>query len=67
MQLEVLVKTAFEVPSAVVRVRQSTGWRAVGLLSAPGVYRFALPGTEAHPEIDVWDDIYGRTLYTFQR
>lgn len=64
-QLEILVKTALETPSAVVRVRQAGGWRAVGLLSAPDVYRFAMPGTETHPEIDVWDDIHGRTLYTF--
>ena len=67
LQLEILVKTALETPSAVVRVRQPDGWRAVGLLSAPGLYRFALPGTETRPEIDVCDDIHGRTLYTFQR
>ena len=66
LQLEVQLKTALEVPSAVVRVRQPTGWQAVGLLSAPRLYRFALPGTNTHPEIDVWDDIHGRTLYTFQ-
>ncbi len=65
-QLEVVVKTALEVPSAVVRVRQVTGWRAIGLLSAPGLYRYPLPGADAHPTIDVVDDIHPRTLHTIQ-
>lgn len=66
LQLEIVVKTALEVPSAVVRVRQATGWQAVGLLSAPGLYRYPLPGAEAHPTVDVFDDIHPRTLHTFQ-
>lgn len=65
-QLEIVVKTALEVPSAVVRVRQASGWRAVGLLNAPGLYRYPLPGAEAHPTVDVIDDIHKHTLYTIQ-
>ncbi len=65
-QLEVQVKTALEVPSAVVRVRQQGEWQVVGLLSAPGLYRFALPGTNSHPQVEILDDLHQHTLYTFQ-
>lgn len=65
-QLDVFVKIALEVPSAVVRIQRQSGWRSVGLLNAPGLYRFDLPGTDAHPRIDLFDDIHQRTLYTVQ-
>jgi hypothetical protein len=66
MQLDISVKTALEFPSAVVRVQYRNGWRAVGLVNAPGLYRFAMPGADSHPKIEVVDDIHQHTLYTFQ-
>ena len=65
-QLDIIINTALEIPSAVVRVRQPTGWRAVGLLDAPGLYRFPLPAVAAHPTVEVFDDVHQRTIHTFQ-
>ena len=65
-QLEFRVKKALDVPSAVVRVQHQGGWQAVGLLNAPGLYRFALPGFSIHPHIEIIDSFHSHTLYTFQ-
>lgn len=65
-QIELLVKRPFHRPSAVVRVRQNGNWRAVGLLNAPGVYRFALPTTDNHPQVEIMDDVHGRTIWTIE-
>ena len=65
-QLDVVVKTALDVPSAVVRVQQPSGWQSIGLLSAPGMYRFSLPGSGTHPHIELVDDLHRRTLFTCQ-
>lgn len=63
-QLEIILKRPFVVPSAVVRVRQAGAWRAVGLLDAPGTYRFPLPTTDGHPRVGIVDDLQGRTILT---
>lgn len=63
-QLEVAVTTALEVPSALVRVKLASGWQAVGLIIAPGRYRFALPGANPHPQIEVVDDLHHHTLHS---
>ena len=63
-QLEIRLIRPFEVPSAVVRVQQTGNWRAVGLLNAPGTYRFSLPTTAIHPRIGIVDDLHGRTILT---
>ncbi len=65
-QLEIRVKTALEVPSAVVQVRQQNTWRTLGLIGEPGAYRFALASINAHPVIRIQDDIHQRTLRTIQ-
>lgn len=63
-QLEIVLKQPFGVPSAVVRVRQTGNWRAVGLLNAPGTYRFPMPNTDVHPRVEIVDDLHGRTILT---
>ncbi|ADB38543.1 hypothetical protein [Spirosoma linguale] len=63
-QLEIRVKTALETPSAVVRVRQKNTWQPVGLLNAPGLYRFPLTVSDSHPQLDLWDDIHRHRLQT---
>lgn len=65
-QLEIRVKTALETPSAVVRVRQKNNWQTVGLLNAPGLYRFALTVSNSRPQLELWDNIHRHTLQTIQ-
>lgn len=65
-QLEIRVKTALETPSAVVRVRQKNAWQPIGLLNAPGLYRFSLTASGPHPQLDLWDDIHRHRLQTIQ-
>lgn len=66
LQLDIALEQPFEVPSAVVRVRQAGAWRAVGLLDAPGTYRFPLPTTDSHPRVEIVDDLHRRTLLTVE-
>ena len=63
-QLEILVKKSLAVPSAVVRVGYGERKSAVGSLNVPGLYRFVLPDTAAHPVIYITDEIHPVSLQT---
>lgn len=62
-QIEIVVNQPAEVVTT-VEVQEVGNWRALGLLNAPGVYRFAL--ANAHPTIRLIDALHHRTLHTFQ-
>jgi hypothetical protein len=65
-QLEILVKKSLAVPSAVVRVSANGRRSALGILNVPGLYRFALPDTAAHPTIYITDEIHHANLQLIQ-
>lgn len=65
-QLEILLKQPFETPSAVVCIRQEGSRRAVGLLNAPGLYRFSLPTGTNRPLVEIVDEVHDRTVKTVQ-
>lgn len=63
-QLEITLKPPFEVPSAVVGIRQNGNWQTVGLLNAPGIYRFPVHLTDAHLQVRIVDNLRRKTLQT---
>lgn len=65
-QVEIRVKRSFAVPSAVVRIRERGAWRAIGLLDAPGVYRFPVTTVGNPVRIEIVDNVHGRLLRTIQ-
>lgn len=64
-QIEIIVNEPVEV-SATVEVQQQDNWRAVGLLNAPGTYRFGLPATKSRPTVRFVDNLHRLTLRTVQ-
>jgi len=63
-QLTIQLNRPLTVPSAVVCVQQRGRWQAIGLLNAPGLYRFRVRVTDRHPQLLIVDNLHRKTLQT---
>ena len=64
-QLEIDLKYAPEAP-LIVRVRQHNRWLPIGILQGTAIYRFPMPGSDPHPQVDIQDGLHPQTRQMIQ-